>query len=80
MESSEMHAIMDSAVGHLQAGRLDEAESLYRTALEALTRTGREESDRAQSIRQILAGVLNDKGKLKQVEESERANDLSRYP
>ena len=63
-----------------KCGRLDEAESLYRTALEALTRTGREESDRAQSIRQILAGVLNDKGKLNQVEESERANDLSRYP
>ena len=34
MESSEMHAIMDSAVGHLQAGRLDEAESLYRSVIE----------------------------------------------
>lgn len=34
MESSEMHAIMDSAVGHHQAGRLDEAESLYRSIIE----------------------------------------------
>lgn len=34
MDSGEMHAIMDAAVGHHQAGRLDEAESLYRSVIE----------------------------------------------